>query len=186
MSYDYSAGGWITTRQGHKILLGNPDPDSIDIRDIAYALARFRRWGCHTTVPWTVGQHSVVCCHLSPESFKLEALMHDAAEAYLGDVTKPLKLLIPAYKAMEQRLQNAIADKFKFITPEPPEVKEIDLAVGIAEAELWMVHPDAGYPMKGLTDRRLTDDEKLLMAQPIERDGAVEQTFLSLFHRYER
>lgn len=176
---DYSKGGWITTRFGHKVMLTNPDPDSLDIRDIAWALARIRRWGAQQASTWTVGQHSIVVARLCPDELKLSGLMHDAAEAYIGDIVQPLKRLIPEASRIEDLLQVALSEKFGFIYPDPPEVKELDYAVCQAEADLWMNHPEAGWCVHP-KQRRLTEDEKILLRN-IEPDHVVERVFLGLF-----
>jgi len=83
---------WITTISGKRVELLAPTPESIDIYDIAYGLARIQRYTGHTKRPWSVLDHSLLVCSLLPPELQLEGLMHDSPEAYIGDVSRPLKL----------------------------------------------------------------------------------------------
>jgi hypothetical protein len=69
----------------------DPDPADVDIRDIAHALALTCRFGGHCRRFYSVAQHSVHASTLVAPEYSLWALMHDAAEAYVGDVVRPLK-----------------------------------------------------------------------------------------------
>ena len=109
--------GIFNTVSGKQINLIEPTPDMLDIRDIANSLSKICRFNGHTTHFYNVAQHSVLVCYLMCESeggdFALEALMHDAAEAYLGDVIKPLKVLIGTiYTRMEQFFDDAIGERY--------------------------------------------------------------------------
>lgn len=92
---------WIVTATGRQVNLLDPDPESIVIEDIAAALCRLNRFTGHTTTFYSVAQHSVLVseqCRYSP----LAGLLHDAHEAYLGDVSRPLKLALRSYLAEGQ------------------------------------------------------------------------------------
>lgn len=89
----------------------------IRIRDIAHALSHICRFGGHTFDFYSVAQHSCLVSYLAPQELRLVALMHDATEAYLGDLIKPLKnyidgQTIPIYKELEQRFERVIAERF--------------------------------------------------------------------------
>lgn len=109
--------GLFNTASGIQVNLNEPTPEMMDIRDIANSLSKICRFNGHTTHFYNVAQHSVLVSYLFAESeggdLALEALMHDAAEAYLGDVIKPLKVIIGTpYRRMEQFFDNAIAEKY--------------------------------------------------------------------------
>lgn len=102
------------------------DPKTICIEDIAHALANIPRFTGHTPFFYSVGQHSIMASAFAPEPLKLEALLHDATEAYMMDIAKPLKQLLPDYQEMELKLQKAIALRFNLPEVFNPCIKEID------------------------------------------------------------
>jgi hypothetical protein len=114
----------IRTFTGIYINVFEPTPDMIDINDIAHALARISRFGGHLPIDelYSVAQHSVYCSHLVSKERKLEALLHDGAEAYIGDLGSPIKKRLPDYKMLEDGLMKVIAKKFGFQYPISEEV----------------------------------------------------------------
>ncbi|MEA4981436.1 MAG: phosphohydrolase [Paludibacter sp.] len=108
------------TYTGKYIDVFNPDPDAISIQDIAHALSLTCRWAGHLKDFYSVAQHSVLVCeHVScfaPEN-KLQALLHDASEAYINDIPSPAKKRLPDYKSLEDNLMLVIAHKFGFEFP---------------------------------------------------------------------
>lgn len=116
----------IRTVSGRYVNVFDADPDTIVIEDIAHALAHLPRFGGHLPDFFSVAQHSVMCMIEAPANLKLEALMHDASEAYLLDLPRPIKREIPHYRIIEDKLMLIIADKFGFRYPLDPVVKEID------------------------------------------------------------
>lgn len=118
--------GKIRTFSGKYIDPFNPDPEAITIEDIAHSLSQQPRFGGHLPEFYSVGQHSVICMMEAPTNLKLEALMHDASEAYLLDMPKPIKDRLPEYKKVEEGLMRVIAAKFGFRYPLDPVVKSID------------------------------------------------------------
>lgn len=125
--------------------------DDIDIRDIAHALALCNRFAGHTRVPYSVAQHSVYTAVLCPE-YPLTALLHDASEAYLGDVTKWVKQspVMLHYREVEERIQKTINKKFGCLLELPPEVIEADKISVRVEAYRGFLPPlnidRPGYP----------------------------------------
>ncbi len=117
----------IGTQSGKLINLMYPNEEDIDIADIAHALSNIGRWGGHTSRFYSVAQHSVECVNLVLSTeIKRWMLMHDACEAYLGDLVSPIKELCPQYKAVEERMQVAIAKRFDLVWPMPSGVHAID------------------------------------------------------------
>ena len=83
---------------------GQPRIDKVAIEDIAHGLAFQCRFNGQTCDFYSVAQHSLIVADLVPESHRLAALLHDAAEAYLGDMVKPLKVLMPEFSGIEDKV----------------------------------------------------------------------------------
>lgn len=120
---------WILTHSGKHFDLIDPQPDMVDALDIAHGLAFICRFNGQCDYFYSVAQHSVLVSQIVPPEVALEALLHDAAEAYIGDVTRPLKLLLPDYRAIEQRVEWAIRAAFDLPSKQSPAVKQADLTL---------------------------------------------------------
>jgi len=110
-------GNTIKVAAGHYIDLANPTPDAIDIDTIAAALSKLCRFGCHCPRFYSLAEHCVHATALAiSEGYVGDALravfLHDAAEAYIGDVVKPLKVMLPDYAVVEARMEQAVAGSF--------------------------------------------------------------------------
>lgn len=143
---------WIQTNSGKRLDVTDPEPDQIDIFDIAHALANTCRFGGHCRTFYSVAQHSVHVSYLVPEPLAVVALLHDAAEAYLTDVPSPFKELMPDYQRLEHRLWRAIAGKFGLPTELPEEVKHADLvALATERRDLLKRMPDRWPVLDGIS-----------------------------------
>jgi hypothetical protein len=116
----------IRTFTGIYMNVFDPTPEMICIEDIAHALSNQCRFGGHLPKFYSVAQHSVGCYQIAPKEYKLQALLHDASEAYLLDIPRPIKQGLSNYKEIEDRLMNLIAEKFGFNYPLDKFVKHID------------------------------------------------------------
>ena len=121
--------GHIMTYTGKLIEPLNPDPALIVIEDIAHALSQVCRFTGHTRHFLSVAQHSVLASRIVPPELALTALLHDASEAYLSDIARPIKQqpeFGTVYKAAETRLMYVIAERFGFAWPMPDAVHVAD------------------------------------------------------------
>lgn len=116
----------MLTATGAYFDLLNPTPEAIDISHIATALGNLCRFGGACQRFYSVAEHSCQASFLVPRRFKLEALLHDAAEAYVQDLINPVKTILPSYKALEKRIDKVIRLKFKLPPEMSPEVREAD------------------------------------------------------------
>lgn len=110
--------GCINTFTGLKFSFLNPKPEQIDILDISKGLSFRGHFGGQTEQFFSIAQHSLLVCDLLSARFannprvKLAALLHDASEAYTGDMVKPLKNLLPEFKVIEDKITEVIFNKF--------------------------------------------------------------------------
>lgn len=125
----------IRTYTGKYLNVRDPQPDEIDIIDIAVGLSRMPRFAGHSVHFLPVAQHCIQMSKMAPEEHQLAALLHDASEAYLGDIAKPIKDLLPAYREIEDRLMRVIAKKFGFQWPLHEIVKKLDYEMLVEEWE---------------------------------------------------
>ncbi len=138
----------IRTVTGLYMNIFEPTLEMICIEDIAHALSRQCRFAGHLPDFYSVASHSINCASMlnGPEA-KLAALLHDASEAYLVDIPRPIKPHLTNYKMLEDRLMELIAEKFGFHYPLAPAIHEIDRWMLQWEWECLMLG-DADFPFK--------------------------------------
>lgn len=150
--------GVIRTHSGNLINVFDPDPDLITIGDIAHGLSHVCRFGGHTPRFYSVAQHSLMVSGMISSSdlligtdrmrkLALEALLHDASEAYLGDMPTPIKAMLPEYQKAERRMQEVISLKFGVGWPFHRLVHVADAAA--LDLEFGMFEPGADVTYMG-------------------------------------
>lgn len=125
---------WIQTYRGHRFDFSMMHKEPLDIEDIAHALSQVCRFGGHCREFYSVAQHSVYVSQLVGPRHSLVGLLHDATEAYMGDMVSPLKRRIPEYRQHEQWLWMVISGQFGLPVEMPEEVRKADLIMLAAEA----------------------------------------------------
>lgn len=128
----------IRLRSGLYFDLRDPQPDQFTLDDIAGALSKICRFGGQIDRFYSVAEHCVSCAKQAAtdgqnRDVQAAALLHDAAEAFCGDVVKPLKVMLSDYGPIEDRVEAVIAAKFGIDPTHASVVKEIDMAMLIAE-----------------------------------------------------
>lgn len=129
----------VQTYSGRLVDLAAFTPDDVVLQDITHALAMQARFTGHTLCRYSVAQHSMLVAYLCPPELAKQALFHDASEAYLGDVSTPLKSMLPDYVALEAKIQHAICEAMGVPHDLDPRVKEADrLALEIEYRRLML------------------------------------------------
>ena len=126
---------YIETISGRKIDFHDPDPDQIVIEDIVHALRNTCRFGGFVKEFYSVMQHSANVALLVPDRFKYQAILHDAAEAYIGDMPTPFKYAMKEYLDLESRIQAAINSKFGLPDNMPSIIKMADRVALMTERD---------------------------------------------------
>ena len=138
---------WILTYSGRHVELPNPDPEEINISDIARGLSRECRFSGQCQEFYSVAQHSVLASRIVTKEYALEALLHDAAEAYLRDIPHPLKRLLPEYSRIERALERVIRNKFGLPEKMSDPVHLADHALLATEKRDLMAHDPWPWPI---------------------------------------
>ena len=134
-------GLFVSTYSGRQFYPLAPQAAQIEIGDIAHGLAYQCRFNGQTRHFYSVAQHSLMVMSLVPEKFRFSALLHDAAEAYLGDMVKPLKNLFPEFSVIEARVMEIIGHRFGLdLTHLDPSIKQADLIALATEKRDLMPH----------------------------------------------
>lgn len=124
--------------RGRPFYLLDPRPEDVYLEDIAYSLAKLCRYNGHCIKHYSVAEHSIHVSHLVNHTLARWALLHDAEEAYTGDITRSMKgaleTIAPgALKKLVDPIKRAVCERFKLDWPEPAEVKQCDTDALAAE-----------------------------------------------------
>lgn len=148
-------GPWSETYTGRHFHYQDPQPEDVSIIDIASALSQVARYGGHAAYHYSVAQHSyyvsLVVEQAQPKPNLTEALwglLHDAAEAYVGDTVRPFKVTeaMAAYRLVEERIMRCVCERFELPFDEPAIVKLTDRRMCVTEKplvrSLWTARPE--------------------------------------------
>ncbi len=168
----------IRTYTGIRFNPLDPDPNLIDMVDISHALSLLCRANGHFKTFYSVGQHSINCMMEAAargysKKVQFACLLHDASEAYLSDVTRPVKQQMPIYKAIEKPLQEAIWTKYlgeALTEEENAQVFEIDDTILYYEFIYFM-------------DEAITPQKPVLKSNPVFAFNSFIETE-TLFMKY--
>jgi 5'-deoxynucleotidase YfbR-like HD superfamily hydrolase len=116
----------IRTFTGLYVNIFDPTPDMFCLEDIAHSLSQQCRFAGHLPEFYSVAQHSVHCSNVVEDKYKVAALLHDASEAYLLDIPRPIKSWLTNYRSIEDTLMEVIAKKFGFKYPLDEIIKTTD------------------------------------------------------------
>lgn len=150
-------GTEIVTYTGKVFDFMDPRPEAICIEDIAHSLSHICRYGGHTPEHYSVAQHSCMVANLlvphGPD-YALAGLLHDAHEAYIGDIVTPLKRLLPEIEDMEDAIDGAIqlalGVEELLVDVDWSIVKEADKAAYVRERRFGLAMPVEGIQVSPL------------------------------------
>lgn len=169
----------IPTVTGRLVDLDHPHADDIDIEDIAHSLSQICRFTGQTRVPYSVAEHSVLVSYKVPQPLALAALLHDAHEAYIGDISRGMKGALWCDELQQSNVELEDVDarirhlvRFKFGVPvdDQPSIDEADHRMAATElAQLWT--PEARERLGAEFTRRLGqpyDDVRIECLRPFQ------------------
>ena len=191
-------GDWFQTYTGKQLWVLDPRPEDICIEDVAHSLSMLCRFNGHCQEFYSVAQHSVFVSQVMlpgeygnwiPAEARLEALLHDAAEAYVGDMIRPLKLSLgPEFKRAEERVAAAARVALMPRMHEPPPnlveaIKHADM-VALATEKRDMVAAGVGtwkiyYEKDGKRMNAEPASEALCSWSPV----LAKERFLARYHQ---
>lgn len=138
----------MTLLSGKALHFDDPNACDVEIQDIAVPLANICRYAGQLPIGrwYSVAQHAVNTSSIVPVEHAYDALMHDTAEAFTNDVVTPLKLAVPLFKEIEQRLETSMALKLGFTYPLSPAVVLADAQMLALELRHLRGQDPAGFP----------------------------------------
>ncbi|MCI1958340.1 MAG: phosphohydrolase [Clostridia bacterium] len=171
---------YITTYKKIHFQILDPNPNDIDITDIAHSLSMMCRANGHFPSFYSVGQHCIDCANEAvarglERRIALLCLLHDASEAYLSDITRPVKKYLDNYIKIEKNIQDSIYIKFAGSVPNTDEMKQIGK---IDDTLLY-------YEFYYLMGEKLTDTKPKLISNPnfkTEDFALTEKKYIDIFN----
>ena len=141
---------WIQTFTGKKFYPAYPRIEDIDIEDIAHSLSMQCRFTGHCKTHYSIAQHSVYVSYFATN--KLQGLLHDASEAYISDISSPVKRTkyLEQYKVLESIIQKKIYEKFNVDLIDGDDIKQADMLMLAIETKSLIdnINPDWKFSME--------------------------------------
>ena len=157
---DWHRGDWMQTHSGLAFYPLDPAPEDIVPTDIAHSLAMQCRYNGHVRRFYSVAEHCVLMSDWMLEhadvsysdadarELALWALLHDAAEAYIGDMVRPLKINMPTFVALDELVTAAVARRFALDDAAiPSAVKTIDTRILLDERAALLSAPPRDWAL---------------------------------------
>lgn len=144
-------GDWMQTYSGRRFYPLDPRTEDFDIGDIAHALSNVCRFAGHSARFYSVAQHCYLVSKAVPPALAMVGLLHDAAEAYIGDMVRPLKRMkeMTIYRDVETKLWGCLAAKFNLLDVDDSDglVKHFDDVILATERRELFLQPLPWSPL---------------------------------------
>lgn len=190
---DYDgAAGWIETNTHNTFFYQRRNPENISIIDIAHGLSHICRYAGQCNYFYSVAQHSCIIYDAAPQHLKLIGLLHDGAEAYISDIPRPVKTIIPEIKELEHSIQLQIAQKFKLSFPFSSQIEILDSQLMLTEAKL-LFDNGVSWTVEGLDPLNVDIPKfwspkrakrEFLLRYELETGTTILEGFWNAFHRH--
>lgn len=142
-------GPTILLYSGNYFDLLEPENSVFTIEDVAHGLSHTCRFAGQCIRFYSVAEHLVHASYFVPAEHAYPTFMHDTPEAFIGDMSKPLKDLLPDYRAIEKGVEAAVFTRFNVPQPLPPCVKEVDIRMLVTEQRQLMRNNDGWSYTRG-------------------------------------
>lgn len=181
-------GDWFQTFSGAQFWPLDPRPEDVRIMDIAHHLARLCRFNGAVREFYSVAQHSVLVSRaVAIDGYSTDraleirrwGLLHDASEAYVGDMVRPLKRSMPEYRVIEAGVMATIATRFGLAMPEPEPVKIADNVLLMTERRDLLSPPPSAWNAEESRAKPLID--RISTLSPIRAESLFLERFCELF-----
>lgn len=176
-------GNYIQTYTGKRFYPLDPRVEEIDIEDIAHALSNKCRFTGHTLQFYSVAQHSYLASFIVPPEYALEALLHDASEAYLADMAKPVKVLpeMKNFREIEDKIQRTVCERYNLPLIQSEAVHVADRTMLVTEkrdlmSSMEWTNPKFNYKEKPLISTIIGEAPTVAKAAFLRRFRELEHT----------
>lgn len=166
-----------------------PEKSVFTLEDVAWGLAHIYRFNGQTHRPISVAQHSINVSYLVDPRIARDALLHDAAEAFTGDITSPLKAVLgERFRSLERMIEYVVAQRLGITTPPGnPFIKEADL-VCLATERACLMKNDLGEPwdcLEGIRPLQVEEFSHSWTFFSIGSQSCPEEDYRKFLRRYE-
>jgi hypothetical protein len=169
----------ILLHSGEYLNLLDPKSSKFSIEDIAHGLSMTCRFNGQCNYFYSVAEHCVFMSHQIQTEYAFEALMHDASEAFLGDIVTPLKKILPAYQEIEKSFERQIALRYNLPMKMSPQVKKADTRMCVTEKQQLMNNFD-------VWDEGMRDVLPYNIDLPCWPSDYAKQMFLQTYERLKK
>jgi len=173
---DWHRGDWMQTYTGKAFYPLDPRAEDIDPVDIGHGLSRQCRYNGHVRDYYSVAEHCVHLSYVVPKEYALWALLHDATEAYVGDVIRPMKRYLPQFTDIEDVVMVAIVNRFGLDT-----LNATMRIVQLGEEELPRLAISMPEVVKEADTRLLLNERRDMLGEPPQEWGVNGEPFPNVF-----